>query len=75
MAETARKPRKATAKAPAQVVEEATFKEDLPHIACACGEKFQVLNQAKDDWNRETTEAEFEHHLPNCPGAPPEPEE
>lgn len=52
----------------------AVANQELAHIVCACGEEFQILNEAQDDWDRHATEADFEIHLPYCPATPdPEP--
>lgn len=39
--------------------------ESFAHLTCACGQKFQVLNEHEDDWDEQATfEAYYNHECP-----------
>lgn len=40
--------------------------EDIAYITCSCGEKFQVLNQDKTDWDEAETSKLYQEHLKKC---------
>lgn len=44
---------------------ENVINESIAHITCACGQKFQVLNEDSTNWDEEATSKMYQEHLKN----------